>query len=234
MIDKNRLAEKCFTWNIALTGAQLDLLDRYARLLVDYNQKVNLTAITTPEGIEDRHFVDSLLFAAQPEVAGRLVDVGTGAGFPGVPILIARPDIKLVLLDSLNKRLTFLEAVLSELGLSARAKRVHARAEDGGRMDALRGGFDVAFTRAVAPASVALEWTIPFLKVGGTSLLYKGAKAEEELAAAENALSLLSASATIVRYEAPWGERYVIAARKDGKTPKEYPRNAGTAAKKPL
>ena len=101
-------------------------------------------------------------------------------------------------------------------------------------MDALRGGFDVAFTRAVAPASVALEWTIPFLKVGGTSLLYKGAKAEEELAAAENALSLLSASATIVRYEAPWGERYVIAARKDGKTPKEYPRKAGTAAKKPL
>ena len=84
MIDKNRLQAKCSTWNIPLTGAQLDLLDRYAELLVSYNEKVNLTAITSPEGIEDRHFADSLLFAAQPEVSGRLVDVGTGAGFPGI------------------------------------------------------------------------------------------------------------------------------------------------------
>lgn len=84
MIDKERLAQKCSTWNIVLSGAQLDLLDRYAEILVDYNQKVNLTAITSPEGIEDRHFADSLLFAAQPEVTGKLVDVGTGAGFPGV------------------------------------------------------------------------------------------------------------------------------------------------------
>lgn len=84
MIDKERLTQKCSTWNIVLSGAQLDLLDRYAEILVDYNQKVNLTAITSPEGIEDRHFADSLLFAAQPEVTGKLVDVGTGAGFPGV------------------------------------------------------------------------------------------------------------------------------------------------------
>ena len=227
---RERLAALC----PFLTAEQLTQFETYYAMLVDWNTRMNLTALTAPEDVAEKHFADSLLPLALVPEGARCIDVGTGAGFPGVPILIARPDIKLVLLDSLNKRLTFLEAVLSELGLSARAKRVHARAEDGGRMDALRGGFDGAFTRAVAPASVALEWTIPFLKVGGTSLLYKGAKAEEELAAAENALSLLSASATIVRYEAPWGERYVIAARKDGKTPKEYPRKAGTAAKKPL
>ena len=118
MIDKNRLAEKCFTWNIALTGAQLDLLDRYARLLVDYNQKVNLTAITTPEGIEDRHFVDSLLFSAQPEVAGRLVDVGTGAGFPGVVAKIYKPELQLTLMEPTGKRVEFLRYLCGELGLT--------------------------------------------------------------------------------------------------------------------
>ena len=99
MIDKNRLATKCSTWNIELTGAQLDLLDKYAELLVSYNEKVNLTAITSPEGIEDRHFADSLLFAAQPEVQGKLVDVGTGAGFPGIVAKIYKPDLQLTLME---------------------------------------------------------------------------------------------------------------------------------------
>ena len=104
MIDKNRLQVKCSTWNIPLTGAQLDLLDRYAELLVSYNEKVNLTAITSPEGIEDRHFADSLLFAAQPEVSGRLVDVGTGAGFPGIVAKIYKPDLELTLMEPTGKR----------------------------------------------------------------------------------------------------------------------------------
>ena len=104
MIDKERLAQKCSTWNIVLSGAQLDLLDRYAEILVDYNQKVNLTAITSPEGIEDRHFADSLLFAAQPEVTGKLVDVGTGAGFPGVVAKIFKPDLQLTLMEPTGKR----------------------------------------------------------------------------------------------------------------------------------
>ena len=108
MIDKNRLQAKCSTWNIPLTGAQLDLLDRYAELLVSYNEKVNLTAITSPEGIEDRHFADSLLFAAQPEVSGRLVDVGTGAGFPGIVAKIYKPDLELTLMEPTGKRVDFL------------------------------------------------------------------------------------------------------------------------------
>lgn len=215
-----------------LTAEQLGQFEAYYTMLVDWNARMNLTAVTEPKDVAEKYFADSLLPMALVGEGARCIDVGTGAGFPGVPLLIARPDIQLVLLDSLNKRLTFLEAVLRELGLSARL--VHARAEDGARMDALRGGFDVAFTRAVAPAAVALEWTVPFLKVGGVSLLYKGAKAEEELAAASTALKVLSASATLTRYDAPWGERVVIAAKKEGKTPREYPRKAGTAAKNPL
>lgn len=217
-----------------LTGEQLAQFETYYAMLVAWNARMNLTAITAPEEVAEKHFADSLLPLAHIPEGARCIDVGTGAGFPGVPILIARPDVKAVLLDSLNKRLTFLQAVLAELGLQARVKLVHARAEDGGRMDALRGGFDVALTRAVAPAAVALEWTIPFLKVGGVSLLYKGAKAEEELSDAQHALSVLHARAELAHYDAPWGARYVIAAQKLEKTPREYPRKAGTAAKKPL
>ena len=132
MIDKTRLAEKCSTWNIALTGAQLDMLDRYAALLVDYNQKVNLTAITTPEGIEDRHFADSLLFAAQPEVQGALVDVGTGAGFPGIVAKIFKPDLQLTLMEPTGKRVEFLRYVCGELGLSG-VEFVKERAEEAAR-----------------------------------------------------------------------------------------------------
>ena len=118
MIDKNRLSEKCSTWNIALTGTQLDLLDKYAELLVSYNEKVNLTAITSPEGIEDRHFADSLLFAAQPEVQGKLVDVGTGAGFPGIVAKIYKPDLELTLMEPTGKRVDFLRYACAELGLT--------------------------------------------------------------------------------------------------------------------
>ena len=170
---RERLAALC----PFLTGGQLSQFETYYAMLVEWNTRMNLTALTEPAEVAEKHFADSLLPMALVPEGARCIDVGTGAGFPGVPILIARPDIRCVLLDSLNKRLTFLEAVLAELGLSARAKLVHARAEDGARSDTLRGGFDAAFTRAVAPASVALEWTVPFLKVGGVSLLYNGAKA---------------------------------------------------------
>ena len=108
MIDKQRLEAKCSTWNITLTGTQLDQLDAFAQILVDYNQKVNLTAITDPEGIEDKHFLDSLLFASQPEVAGRMVDVGAGAGFPGIVTKIFKPELELTLMEPTGKRVDFL------------------------------------------------------------------------------------------------------------------------------
>ena len=118
MIDKQRLEEKCSTWNIALTGTQLDQLDAFAQILVDYNQKVNLTAITDPEGIEDKHFLDSLLFASQPEVAGRMVDVGAGAGFPGIVTKIFKPELELTLMEPTGKRVDFLKYACAQLGLT--------------------------------------------------------------------------------------------------------------------
>ena len=118
MIDKQRLEAKCSTWNIALTGTQLDQLDAFAQILVDYNQKVNLTAITDPEGIEDKHFLDSLLFASQPEVTGRMVDVGAGAGFPGIVTKIYKPELELTLMEPTGKRVEFLKYACAQLGLT--------------------------------------------------------------------------------------------------------------------
>ena len=118
MIDKNRLEQKCSMWNIALTGEQLDQLDAFAQILVDYNQKVNLTAITDPEGIEDKHFLDSLLFASQPEVAGKMVDVGAGAGFPGIVTKIYKPELELTLMEPTGKRVEFLKYACAQLGLT--------------------------------------------------------------------------------------------------------------------
>ena len=125
MIDKQRLEEKCSTWNIALTGTQLDQLDAFAQILVDYNQKVNLTAITDPEGIEDKHFLDSLLFASQPEVAGRMVDVGAGAGFPGIVTKIYKPELELTLMEPTGKRVEFNESENSTSQLAAGIVRFH-------------------------------------------------------------------------------------------------------------
>ena len=156
MIDKERLAAKCAAYGIALTAQQLDRLDAYARLLVDYNQKVNLTAITTPEGIEDRHFADSLLLAAQPEVAGAVVDVGTGAGFPGIVAKIYRPDIRLTLMEPTGKRVDFLRYACAELGLEG-VEFAKERAEEAARKP-WREQFDIACARAVAALPVLCEY----------------------------------------------------------------------------
>lgn len=213
--------------------AQAEKFIRYFELLVLWNQKMNLTAITEPEEVVAKHFADSLLPADLIPLNARCIDVGTGAGFPGVPLLIMRPDLHMTLLDSLAKRLTFLEELLPELGI-ARVPLLHARAEDAGRDNGLRGKFDIALTRAVASAPALLEWTIPLLKVGGASLMYKGPKAEEELASCVRAETLLRCTAQLKRFPAPWGERLVIEARKTAPTPGAYPRKAGTATKDPL
>ena len=127
MIDKNRLEQKCSTWNISLTGTQLDQLDAFAEILVEYNQKVNLTAITDPEGIEDKHFLDSLLFASQPEVAGKMVDVGAGAGFPGIVTKIYKPELELTLMEPTGKRVEFFEVCVRPTGPDRRGVRQGAR-----------------------------------------------------------------------------------------------------------
>lgn len=215
-----------------LSTEQGEKLAVYYDMLLDWNSRMNLTAITGPLDVVQKHFADSLLPAALIPEGAEVIDVGTGAGFPGLPLAIFRPDIRLTLLDSLNKRVTFLEAVCGELGLPARC--IHARAEDGGRSPELREGFDAALSRAVAAMPVLLEYTVPFLKVGGLSLMYKGPNAPEELAEARSALAKLHCEAQLHHYPAPWGERYIAAARKLAPTAPAYPRKAGAIGKKPL
>ena len=211
---------------------QREQFARYYALLVDWNQKMNLTAIIEAQEVVTKHFADSLLPVALLPKGARCVDVGTGAGFPGVPLMIMRGDLKMTLLDALQKRLTFLDALLKELGLSAAL--VHTRAEDAGRDNGQRGKYDVALTRAVAGVSALMEWTTPLLKVGGVSLMYKGPRADEELSRASRAQTLLKLESHLVDYDVPWGERHIIVVKKCAPTPGTYPRKAGIAANNPL
>ena len=216
-----------------LTEKQLEQFALYYEMLIDWNSRMNLTAITEPEDVAKKHFRDSLQGMPYiPEGAG-CIDVGTGAGFPGIPLLICRPDIRMTLLDSLNKRLLFLEEVTERLGLADRVKIVHARAEDGGRDKALREHFDICLTRAVASLPVLLELTVPFVKNGGSSVCYKG-DAEEEIRLSANACCILRCELTVKDVSSDYGKRTLVLAKKTGRTPEPYPRKAGTPAKKPL
>ncbi len=214
-----------------LTQPQLDRFEAYYALLLDWNSRMNLTAITEPADVAGKHFADSLAAAALLPQGARVADVGTGAGFPGVPLLIVRPDLGMTLMDGLNKRIAFLKALCARLGVSAEC--VHLRAEDAGRMDDYRAKFDVAVTRAVAALPVLIELTVPLLKVGGRSIAYKG-DAAEELKKSRGALHLLHASAEIVDVQAACGKRSLVVVQKNEATPKAYPRRAGVPAKKPL
>lgn len=234
MIDKNRLAEKCSTWNIALTGTQLDQLDQYAELLVSYNQKVNLTAITDPEGIEDKHFLDSLLFACQPEVAGKMVDVGAGAGFPGIVTKIYKPHLDLTLMEPTGKRVDFLQYACETLGLTG-VSFAKERAEEAARKS-WREQFDLVSARAVAALPVLAEYCLPLARVGGHFLAMKGASAAEELEAAQGAIRKLGGKYRETRaFHLPGGDaRSLVLVEKISQTPTVYPRNGGKIAKAPL
>lgn len=234
MIDKNRLAEKCSTWNISLSPAQLDQLDHYAEILVSYNEKVNLTAITSPEGIEDRHFADSLLFAAQPEVQGKMVDVGTGAGFPGIVAKIYKPDLELTLMEPTGKRVEFLKYACAELGLTG-VEFAKERAEEAARKQ-WRETADVVSARAVAALQILAEYCLPLTKVGGVFIAMKGSGAEQELASAKGAIAKLGGRFRETRsFQLPGGDaRSLVVCEKISQTPTAYPRNGGKIAKSPL
>lgn len=234
MIDKNRLEAKCAALGIALTGQMLDLLDKYAEILVEYNQKVNLTAITDPEGMEDKHFADSLLLANLPETAGKLVDVGTGAGFPGVVAKIYKPELELTLMEPTGKRVDFLKYVCGELGLSG-VEFAKERAEEAARK-VWREGFDVATARGVAALPILSEYCLPLVKVGGVFLAMKGPGAAEELAKSSAALKKLGGKgAGVAEFHLPGGDtRNIIKVKKISQTPPVYPRNGGKIAKSPL
>lgn len=215
-----------------LTDEQTAAFIKYYKMLVLWNRKLNLTRITDPNEVAQKHFADSVLGASLIPDGARVVDVGTGAGFPGIPLKIVRPDIELVMVDSLGKRVKFLTELTLELGIDAAA--IHARAEDAARTSGLRGSFDIALSRAVAPMNVLTELTVPFVKVGGASLMYKGSNALEELKESANAMKTLQCRADAVDYDVPWGARTIVRAVKTAPTPANYPRKAGTAERSPL
>lgn len=234
MIDLALLDTCAAQAGVSLKQEQLLQFDRYAALLCEWNQKMNLTAITEPDEIVRKHFADCLhALAFLPQTPGiSLIDVGTGAGFPGIAWLIARPDLQLTLLDSLQKRITFLQAVLHELGM--KAETVHARAEDAGRDAALREQFDYAAARAVAPMNVLSEYCLPFVRPGGVFVSLKGKT--DEAPEAENAVSLLGGKIEKnVSFDLEGaGTRRVVLVRKISQTPTAYPRKPAKITKAPL
>ena len=221
--------------NLGLTNQMITQFEEYAELLIDWNKKMNLTAITEPRQIAIKHFLDSLSLFSVYDVpqAAKVIDVGTGAGFPGVPLKIARPDIELTLLDSLQKRLFFLDALTIQIGLEV--SLVHSRAEDGARKNLFREKFDVAVSRAVAHLNVLLEYCLPFVKVGGVFVALKGSRAQEEIYTAKNALQVLKAELVKVKnFKLDEEERNIIVIRKTEVVDFLYPRSSAKIKRKPL
>ncbi len=236
MIPKELLMQQAAEFGITLTEEMLQKLDCYAQFLVEYNQKVNLTAITAPEDIAKKHFLDSLLLlhAYTPQPGASVIDVGTGAGFPSVPVKIAREDLKLTLLDSLNKRVVFLTELLKKLGLSGEA--VHFRAEEAGKNPLYREQYDIATARAVADLRELAEYCLPFVKVGGYFIVLKGYDVEDELSGAQKAIAAMGGKLEDVRKYRVNDEmgRSILLIKKISQTSTKYPRPSAKIAKNPI
>lgn len=236
MIDKDFLKLKAAEIGIELSSESLDRFDKYAEMLVETNKTLNLTAITEPDEIVTKHFCDCLSLLKEVEIpqGAKLIDVGTGAGFPGVVLLIARPDLKITLMDSTNKRLVFVQSVVDALGLKANV--VHSRAEEAGKNPAFREKYDFATARAVANMQTLSEYCLPFLKVGGLFAAMKGAKASDELSVAKGAIKILGGQVHSAKEFNLFdcGERSILCIKKISQTPSKYPRPSAQIAKKPL
>lgn len=232
-----KLKEYCEEIGINLDDTALDRFQKYMSLVVEWNEKINLTSITEKEEFIVKHFFDSLTLLSKVNVpkGAKVIDVGTGAGFPGVPLKIARPDIELTLLDSLNKRLVFLgDYVFPELGLSAEI--VHGRAEDCSKIPKFREKFDIATSRAVANLSSLAEYCLPFVKIGGVFVPMKGPDCSEEIIGAKNAINILGGK--VVRTEnlvlPDDSGRTIVIIDKNRQTPEKYPRRGVKINKNPL
>ena len=242
MIDQLYLKEEAARLGISLTDDQTARLDLYAQLLVEWNEKMNLTAITQPKDIVEKHFLDSLSIVKvsnfdQNKLAGKsVIDIGTGAGFPGIPLKIAFPELKITLLDSLNKRVNFLNEVIEMLGLK-NVTAVHGRAEDYAKQKEHREKYDFCVSRAVANLSTLSEYCIPFVKEGGSFISYKSGKIDEELTQAENAVKILGGKVQdVVKFPLMDTDmdRSFVVIKKVKPTAKKYPRKAGLPSKEPL
>lgn len=233
-----RLQSKAEQLGIRLSEKQLEQFQCYYERLIEKNKVMNLTAITEYEEVVDKHFIDSILLGSVKELSGkkRVIDVGTGAGFPGIPLKIVYPELEITLLDSLNKRVKFLNEVIEELGLTG-IQAVHSRAEDLAQDAAYRQQYDICVSRAVANLATLSEYCIPFVKQGGYFISYKSTQIEEELKQAKKAVQVLGGTleqVETVQIPETTIERQFVMIRKTGTTPKKFPRKAGTASKTPI
>lgn len=222
--------------NISLLKEQYEQFYAYMELLIEWNEKMNLTAIIEPKEIILKHFVDSLTIAKYVEEGKSIIDMGTGAGFPGIPLKIYRKDVKVVLADSLNKRIKFLDEVIEKLNLE-NVETIHCRAEELGKNKQYREKFDYATSRAVANLSTLSEYLMPFIKLNGKCIFMKTIEVDEELEKAKKAIKTLGGKVEKVdKFEIPESDlgRSIIIVKKEKATPSKFPRKPGTPAKEPL
>ncbi len=222
--------------NIPFDNSVIEMFEQYMDGILEWNKKINLTAITDREEFISKHFVDSVLSYNFREYidADSIIDIGTGAGFPGIPLAIVSPDKKFVLADSLNKRLKVINELASKIGID-NIETVHGRAEELAKNKKYREAFDLCISRAVANLAVLCEYCLPFIKVGGHLLAYKGPDAEEEVKMAEKAIKILGGKLIeIVSVDLDGYDHNIVVIEKINKTPSKYPRKAGTPGKEPI
>lgn len=234
----NVLTEKVKELSIVLNDKQIQQFEQYYNILVDWNKVMNLTAITEYEEVVEKHFLDSLTIvnAIHVEKIETLIDVGTGAGFPGIPLKIAFPHLKVTLLDSLNKRIKFLNEVIDLLELND-IKAIHGRAEDYAKQAEYREQYDICVSRAVANLATLSEYCLPYVKVDGLFVPYKSGEIDEELKSSEKAVSILGGKVEeVVKFQLPGTDigRSFVKIHKIKETKKKYPRKAGMPTKEPL
>lgn len=247
MININNIREKYLTdsfendllqLDVRLTNKQIAQFLRYYEMLIEWNGFMNLTSITEFDEVMKKHFIDSISLIKAYDVTknASVIDIGTGAGFPGMALKIAYPNLRITLLDSLNKRIKFLEEVITELELSD-IETIHGRAEDYAKPDKLRESFDLCVSRAVANLSTLSEYCIPYVKVGGEFISYKSEKIEKEIVAAEKAINILGGKIIEqTEFLLPNSDIYrnLVVIKKISDCPKKYPRKAGLPTKEPL
>lgn len=235
---KNILEERINELSITLNEKQKNQFIQFYELLVEWNKVMNLTAITECEEVIQKHFVDSLSLNKVIDISTvhSVIDVGTGAGFPGIPLKIAFPELKITLLDSLNKRIKFLNTVIQELKLDD-IQAIHGRAEDYAKQPEYRGRYDLCVSRAVANLSTLSEYCLPYVRVGGMFIPYKSGEIDEELKKSEKAVSILGGKIEkTIKFQLPGTDigRSFVKISKIKDTPKKYPRKAGLPAKEPI
>lgn len=232
----NKLIESLEKLNVPFDEFTVEKFRKYMEGILEWNEKINLTAITDKEEFISKHYIDSILSYHFPEYvnAESIIDVGTGGGFPGVPLAIVSPDKEFLLADSLNKRLKVINELASEIGIE-NVVTVHGRAEELARNKKYRESFDLCISRAVANLAVLSEYCLPFIKIGGFLLAYKGPDAEEEVKRAEKAIKTLGGKfKTIKSVELDGYDHNIVLIEKIKNTPLKYPRKAGTPSKEPI